>query len=431
MDFRALNYLGSKLRILEFIENNISALKSKTTGVCDLLAGTGCVSYRLSQKYPIVSCDKQKYSEIICNALVCKPSISNHEIAVFIRNLNGETYRKLISIYSPLIKFEEDSINDKNVQSISEIIENGSIEVSRLKGGNSDSYLSSLISNIDSSTVHELDNVITEYYGGVYFSYKQAIQIDTIIQCIESSYPNNPHLIAALLSTTSDIVNTVGKHFAQPLKTTDSSGRVKPMLYKTAQKDRSIDVFERYSYWINKYINLSRSSLDYSFMNTDFLQCLNELPDKINVIYADPPYTREHYSRYYHVLETIVLRDRPTISKTKINGIEQFSRGIYREERFQSDFCIRSKAPKVFDTMFDVAASHGKSLLLSYSPYDETKQTHPRVVTMKQLTDLAGKHFRNIDTSSAGHFTHNKLNSKEHNLEASDNAEVLIICTNV
>ena len=166
-------------------------------------------------------------------------------------------------------------------------------------------------------------------------------------------------------------------------------------------------------------------------MNTDFLQCLNELPDKINVIYADPPYTREHYSRYYHVLETIVLRDRPTISKTKINGIEQFSRGIYREERFQSDFCIRSKAPKVFDTMFDVAASHGKSLLLSYSPYDETKQTHPRVVTMKQLTDLAGKHFRNIDTSSAGHFTHNKLNSKEHNLEASDNAEVLIICTNV
>ena len=85
MDFRALNYLGSKLRILEFIENNISALNCKTTGVCDLFAGTGCVSYRLSHKYPIISCDKQKYSEVICNALICKPSISNSEIATFIK----------------------------------------------------------------------------------------------------------------------------------------------------------------------------------------------------------------------------------------------------------------------------------------------------------------------------------------------------------
>lgn len=430
MDFRALNYLGSKLRILEFIENNISALNCKTTGVCDLFAGTGCVSYRLSHKYPIISCDKQKYSEVICNALICKPSISNSEIATFIKQLAGKRYRKLLSIYSPLIQFEEDSINNQDVQSISDIIEKGSIEVSKLNGFNSDSYINSLISNIDSSALHNLDNVITEYYGGVYFSYKQAIQIDTIIQCIESTYPNNPHLIAALLSTTSDIVNTVGKHFAQPLKTTDSSGRVKPMLYKTVQKDRCIDVFERYSYWVDKYIKLSRSSHDYSFMNLDVLQCLRELPEEINVIYADPPYTREHYSRYYHVLETIVLKDRPIISKTKTNGIEQYSRGIYREERFQSDFCIRSKAPKVFDTMFSLASDKGKSLLLSYSPYDETKKSHPRVVTMKQLTDIAEQHFKNVEIISAGHFTHNKLNSKEHTLEASDNAEVLIICTN-
>lgn len=33
--------------------------------------------------------------------------------------------------------------------------------------------------------------------------------------------------LAALLSTSSDIVDTVGKHFAQPIKARDSKGKIK------------------------------------------------------------------------------------------------------------------------------------------------------------------------------------------------------------
>ena len=40
------------------------------------------------------------------------------------------------------------------------------------------------------------------------------------------------------------------------------------------------------------------------------------------------------------------------------------------------------------------------------------------------------EYFDNVETVSAGSFKHNKLNSTEHFLEASDEAELLIVCTN-
>ena len=42
----------------------------------------------------------------------------------------------------------------------------------------------------------------------------------------------------------------------------------------------------------------------------------------------------------------------------------------------------------------------------------------------------ASVYFSNVKVVSAGHFTHNKLNSTEHFLESSDEAEILIVCTN-
>ena len=113
-----------------------------------------------------------------------------------------------------------------------------------------------------------------------------------------------------------------------------------------------------------------------------------------------------------------------------MHGSTHVSNGIYRADRHQSPFCIKSKAPEAFRKMFELTASAGRNLLLSYSPYDETKKTHPRVVTMQQLIALAEEYFDNVETVSAGSFKHNKLNSTEHFLEASDEAELLIVCTN-
>ena len=71
-----------------------------------------------------------------------------------------------------------------------------------------------------------------------------------------------------------------------------------------------------------------------------------------------------------------------------------------------------------------------KILVLSYSPYDQNKKSHPRVVTLEFLKELAKKYFKFVEIKSIGKFTHNKLNKTSLHLNVLDEAELLIVCKN-
>ncbi len=336
----------------------------------------------------------------------------------------------MIDAFKPLLDSEKAALTTGDINTMAHIIEDGSLEVYRLekKSNPISKELDAVLVNLTREKVNPFETKISRYYGGIYFSYEQAIQIDLILNSIANIDIRYKDIcLAALLSTVSDIVNTVGKQFAQPLKMRDSQGNLKAGSMRKIQKDRAIEVFGSYREWLKRYFSI-RPGNDTTVVRQDYFQSLLSLPEDIRVVYADPPYTRDHYSRYYHVLETIALQDMPTLSTTTIRGARHISRGIYRDERHQSPFCIRSQAPIEFDRMCRVVAETGRKLLLSYSPYDETKKTHPRVVTIHQLEEIAGRYFQSVETVSAGHFQHSKLTSAEHQLEASDMAELLIIC---
>lgn len=431
-NFRTLNYLGSKLRLLDFIEENIRQTTKEGQGVCDLFAGSGCVSYKLSNKYQVNSCDIQCYSKIICNALLKDFSVTKNDINEFIASIKKEG--ELMYCFHPLISMEEHAIRSRNIEILTEILEFGSIEVFHIENKKSSlsEALQGVYDNLKEKSLLNEKSLISRYYGGVYFSYSQSVWIDVILEAIELqvSKSERDFYLAALLSTASDIVDTVGKHFAQPIKARDSKGNIKMTVYNKAVKDKTIDFVQLYHDWLLRYHALPKSNRKFSIFHGDFLDCLRHLPDSVTTVYADPPYTRDHYSRFYHVLETIALRDTPQLSTTNIRGNQHISNGLYRKDRHQSPFCIKSKAPEAFQAMFEMISKGSRTLLLSYSPYDETKKSHPRVVTMQQLIEWARKYFKYVDTVSAGSFKHNKLNSTEHFLDASDEAEILIICSN-
>ena len=403
--FRALNYLGSKLRLLDFIEENVRKVTPDDAGVCDLFAGSGCVSYKLSRLSPVVACDIQHYSKVICDALLHPSTLTEEMVKTFMSAIKGSK-SLLRDTFIPLIELEEEAIRNENLELLTDIVEHGSLEVYNLE------KTESKIAPIQNQ-VHEMlrkaglmgkESLISRYYGGVYFSYRQAVQIDVIMDAIRH-YPYTADknvLLAALLSTASDIACTVGKHFAQPIKARDSKGKIKKLVYNKAIKDKTVDVAALFEEWLNKYVSLPKGKYNNTIFQGDYMECLKMLPDNVRTVYADPPYTRDHYSRFYHVLETMALDDVPEISTVKIHGSTHVSNGIYRKDRHQSPFCIRSKAP----------------------------ESHPRVVTISQLMSWASDYFNNVEVVSAGHFTHNKLNSTEHFLESSDEAEILIVCTN-
>jgi adenine-specific DNA-methyltransferase len=74
------------------------------------------------------------------------------------------------------------------------------------------------------------------------------------------------------------------------------------------------------------------------------------------VIYADPPYSRAQYSRYYHLLETLVLYDYPEVT----------GKGRYRAGRFTTDFSQRSKVVDAMKAFIGAAARTKSPLYLSY-----------------------------------------------------------------
>ena len=433
-NFRTLNYLGSKLRLLDFIEAKVMDVTPKGAGVCDLFAGSGCVSRKLSRLFSVVSCDVQAYSKVICNALLNRFDITDNMIDDFFVVSNNESANALREAFYPLIDLEESAIKNKNIETLTCILEHGSIEVFNIEHNFSwlSDKLTDVYNNLKKHRLNDIRSLASRYYGGVYFSYRQAVEIDILLEGIHRFVgdKNRDIFLAALLSTASDVVDTVGKHFAQPIKARDSKGKIKSTVYNKAVKDKTVDVATRYREWLIKYINLAKRDCQHITMNVDYVKCLKTLPDNIRTVYADPPYTRDHYSRYYHVLETLTLRDSPRLSTVTNYGSTHVSNGIYRENRYQSPFCIKSKAPEAFRKMFELVSITGRNLLLSYSPYDETKKTHPRVVSMQLLTSLAKEYFNNVEIVSAGSFKHNKLNSTEYLLDASDEAELLIVCTN-
>lgn len=437
--FRPIHYLGSKLRILDFIESTVNELDPTFGRLYDLFSGSGVVSRKLSLTRPVTSVDIQEYSRVVCSALL-NPRLSERLANTLIAECMESPFcKKLMWAIEPLAIYEDYCLQQALVNkpdALCDLLENGSIisyEIIKKKTRGS----SDLFKNIE-DTLHRLKSldllngpgaISIRLAGGIYFSYRQSAQADMLLHAIYNLEANlRDGFLAPLLSALSNSVNTVGKQFAQPIRPRNSDGDIKSNLGLRVNKDRSIDIIQEYKRWLDKYLSVRPGPFESRALRMDYNDALDTITEDTKIVYADPPYTRDHYSRYYHTLETICLRDVPNISTMVLNGKTQISRGVYREERHQSPFCIKSQAPEAFRNLIGKCRLKNLDLIISYSPYDETKKVHPRLLKMQQLIELSKEYYKNIEIVSPGAFTHSKLNRLDKHLEASEKAEILIVC---
>jgi adenine-specific DNA methylase len=431
--FRSIHYLGSKYRLLTDLKRVVDDLDDQKNGLCDLFAGTGTVGHFFGSERKIVAGDVQNYSYIICKALLCGQKDVDLNFLSSIENnttcyQHYDAFEKIINYENRLLT---STINEAD--QICNLVENGSLYAAQ-NGEHESNYseLTNLINEITLYIKNENLNdklVVTRHYGGIYFSYLQALHIDAVLNSIKALAINERTIyLAALLSTASDLVNTVGKQFAQPIRPRNKNGIPKKGLSKRLSKDRDVSVMSKFTDWVKKYNEFSHKSEFNEIYCQDFRETLELLGDDVKVVYADPPYTRDHYSRFYHVLETISLMDDPVISTNKVRGVTKLSRGFYRNDRLQSEFCIRSKAPQAFEDLCRLVAKKNKHLIISYSPYDKSKGAHPRVVELEYLKNIATNYFRRVEVLPLGTLTHSKLNRSDLHLSAEESAEVVLIC---
>jgi hypothetical protein len=180
-----------------------------------------------------------------------------------------------------------------------------------------------------------------------------------------------------LLSTASEVVSSVGNQFAQPVRPRGRDGQPKRAALAAVSRRRQVDVMEAFERWLGRYGELPVPETCGLALRADFREVLAEPPCELAAIYADPPYTRDHYSRFYHVLETIAVGDEPEVSLMRLNGATRVSRGLYRAQRHRSPFCIKTQAPGAFADLFAGARALDGPLVLSYSPYAEGSADRP------------------------------------------------------
>ena len=435
--FRPIHYLGSKLRLVDAIKNTVDKVDPSKGRLCDLFSGSGVVSSIFAADRCVTSVDVQEYSRVLCSAIL-NPAPLDHSDALSIATdiSNSSLIQRLCWAFRPLLNHEQESLAeaiDGNIDPLAEILESGPLiacfnnrEIDR-----SEKYKNATLETIkrfkNENLVSSPDSITSRYYGGIFFSYKQSLYMDACISYAHNSTEEYKNiLLSAALSTASQISNTVGNQFAQPLRPRDKNGRIKNDFVQKVKRDRSIEVIPAYLKMLQNITALPVTQHKHYSLTGDYIDILNKHGSTFSCIYADPPYTRDHYSRYYHVLETLCLRDNPEISNVKRNGVVSISRGVYRKNRHQSPFCIRSRAIEAFESLFTKVNELQIPLVLSYSPHEWGDGTHPRVVSVNQILSLAKEIFSAVDMVPINEVSHSLLNSNIHRLPARENAEILI-----
>jgi adenine-specific DNA-methyltransferase len=300
-----MNYIGSKLSLLGFLEESINKVVDRKSRVfCDLFAGTGIVGSHFKRKgYTIVSNDIQYYSFVLN-----KQYIENHNILGF-KNLENKF---------PQLK----KINDEEKKYF---ICN---HLSNIKGVKGFVFKNYCLGGTNNKKVKRQ-----------YFSDANGMRCDAIRMEIEKwketkSINSKEYffLLASLLETVDKYANTASVY-----------GAFLKNLKQTAQKS-----------FVLKPAELIINKREHKVFNED----INTLVEKIrgDIMYLDPPYNHRQYATNYHLLETIAKYDYP-----KIHG----KTGLREYEAQKSRYCSRAKVKTAFRDL--ILKAKAKYIFLSYN----------------------------------------------------------------
>lgn len=367
-----VKYMGSKTKILPFI---IEGLNKVHIGeeICDLFAGSCSLSGALCDQVPVISNDIQKYSLVLAKTYLT--DWNNTEVCIndVIRSAKEyhETYYK-------------DFVKEYEYPASFSIREFNAVELESR--------------NLIETEFNNDWHLFTKYYSGTWWSTEQCTWIDSLRKAIED-YKDSPiynTLLSSLMFAAAYNSQGTG-HYAQYRDAKNDSSLHDINIYRSKS---IIEYFSRKAEYTLNILRKVPNKLNHRVMAEDYLDCLN----KINncTVYADPPYCFVHYSRFYHILETLVLYDYPNIQAK--NGI--VVKGRYREDRHQSPFCIKTQVQKAFDDMFYTIKNNNCSLALSYS--------NTGMISVDQLVDIACKYFEKKKISiNSMDYTHMTMGRKE------------------
>ena len=395
-----LNYQGSKKNLLEFIHESLSEYIDDRDVILDIFSGTASVAYSYKKTNTVYANDAELYASTVAKALLGDRLEDN-----VIANVKFE-YRKIISsnAYQEWISKEDLFIQEKKIEKLLELYDE--------------------IPTVWKTGKKQFDNIryslFVMYYSTSYFGIKQARDIDAIRQAIDlCGVGNCDILLSCLFFAMKECVFSKDGHMAQPLDLTKNVTR----LFKLRSKSIEEIFFEKLSDFCKEDF-IQNGNVNKVF-NCNFEELLTkkEIQEEVTVIYADPPYTDMQYSRYYHLLNTVVQYDYPDLTE----NAGGYTKGLYLENRFQSQLSKKSTCLNSMEKLIDFSFKHNKVLAISFAyPQNTDKQKTDRYVM--DIDDLISscKKYYSADRVHVKNVKYEHSNNR--NSEHKKVLEYLIIC---
>jgi adenine-specific DNA-methyltransferase len=240
---------------------------------------------------------------------------------------------------------------------------------------------------------------ITAAYGGHYFSARQSTWLDALRLTLPANREAKQVALAALIQAASHCAASPG-HTAQPFQPTQTA---KKYLIEAWQKDL-VRQAER-----NLLMLASMVARKKGLVRKIDANLLVETLNRGDLVFIDPPYSGVHYSRFYHVLES-VASGRPG----EVSGIGRYP---VESRRPRSSYSVQSESIGAFDHLLRVISSRGARAIVTFPDHKCSNGLSGYLVQK-----IAAKHFDVTRKSIASRFSSLGGTSDNRGDEAGRNA---------
>lgn len=377
-----VRYMGTKRHMADHVRDAIADL-GPVGRVVDLFSGMGSVAESLQETASVVTNDAMSFTAALSRARFkgADRDTSPAEVVERLRDVYETRTRELEREHKAELKREAAALDGSRADLLDYMGKAQHV------GNSSARRRAARVAAQSSGSDHY--SLASLYFSAGYLSLGQAIQVDALRAAIDA----DPHLderdwtLGAWIAATSVLVNAPG-HTAQFLRPNSSSAHSR--IVRTWNRS----IWEEFSVALDAVSQVGSEAWrqDNSVYVGDALDLVSagELRD-IGTVYADPPYTKDQYSRYYHMYETLYRYDFPDSSGA----------GRNRSDRFTTGFSLKSAVVASFHDLCRNVARMRVPLVISYPSSGLLGDAG------ESVSEIARQYFGNVRTLSynANHST--------------------------
>lgn len=383
MTIRCMKYMGSKRMMLANGLGDVLTKESKSaTRFVDLFCGTGVVSWFVatSRKLPVLSCDLQSFATTMAASVVKRTDNTglDQEIKAWLRRVRD---------------------NRNHRPGWSEAAE---LDGSKALIADWWTKAQKLCGKVRSQEV----GPVWRNYGGHYYSPTQAASLDAMIGTLPGEGNARDVCLAATIVTASQCAAAPG-HTAQPFKATTTAG---PYLREAWCRD-PLTLVAQAAKILAPMRALRRGDTETGDANE--IACAITKDD---LVFVDPPYSNVHYSRFYHVLETIARGDCGEVS-----GVGRYPP---YDERPSSDYSRVRDSATAMANLLETLAGTGAAVVVTFP-----EQQCSNGLSGLRIEEMARQHFDVVKKSVRSRFSTLGGNTRNRDARSIRNELILVMRT--